>query len=223
MTFLDIGANIGLYSIVSALKVGESGKVYAFEPQPNLANIIHQNVTLNNFNNIIVHNCALADKNGTLELYFPNPENDGEATLGSLTSSSVPNINVDVNTLDELYAKSQSFLKTDYVIKIDVEGAEYSVLQGSRELFEIKKPEIILCECYDKFLKRFGHSDEDLFNLLKNYGYEIFALVGRFSPKFIQCDNYLQYKEQANCSSEILAILPETKSYEKLNKRCIKL
>jgi FkbM family methyltransferase len=143
MTFLDIGANIGLYSIVSSLKVGESGKVYAFEPQPNLANIIQQNATLNNLNNITINNCALSDKSGTMELYFPDPKNDGEATLGRLTSNSVSNISVDVKTLDDLYEKSQLFLKTDYAIKIDIEGAELLALNGGRGIFQQKLPEFI--------------------------------------------------------------------------------
>src|SRR5258708_4586206 len=76
-TVLDIGANIGYYTLIAAKLVGPSGKVYAFEPDPTNFKILKKNVERNGHSNVVLVNQAVADKNKKVRLYL-NPANKGD-------------------------------------------------------------------------------------------------------------------------------------------------
>ena len=70
MNVVDIGANIGLYTVIAAKKVGENGKVFAFEPERENNSLLRKNVEINSFKNVFVSDIALSDSAGERELYL---------------------------------------------------------------------------------------------------------------------------------------------------------
>lgn len=123
-TFIDVGANIGYYSMIGA----EAGlEVHAFECNPNMIEYISDSAHLNRFS-VKIHEVALGDEDGTATLSV-NYENLGGA---SLITQPVVNetFEVEVTTLD----KAMSDLNKDFVIKVDVEGYERNVWWGSKDL-----------------------------------------------------------------------------------------
>jgi FkbM family methyltransferase len=143
MTFYDVGANIGFFSLLAAKVVGEAGHVIAFEPVQENADAIRRNADLNGFETIIVVDVAVSKSTGEAELVLA--EHPGGAALKSATTppDATHCITVKTATLDSLVRRS------DYpppdVVKIDVEGAEMSVLEGMRGVVEDHRP-LVVCE-----------------------------------------------------------------------------
>jgi hypothetical protein len=152
----------------------------------------------------------LAEKKGRLQIHYPMNNNDGAASLGIAENEKKyrPSIDVDVEVLSDL---PLDYLKhNNYIVKIDVEGAEVNVLKGANELFAINKPEVILVECVDRMLSRFGYSDEELFTMLQNFNFDIWGLISvGFTRKhcFVLCKNYNDYITKTKRSTQLLAIL----------------
>lgn len=131
MTFVDVGANIGLFSIIAAKIVGSSGKVYAFEPEPENYSLLKDNVALNNTTAIVTENKAVGSKRGTLPLTIEKNSIGTHSLLEKTDSNIERTVRVDVITLDDYFKGLGSPID---VLKIDVEGYEPFVLQGSQKL-----------------------------------------------------------------------------------------
>lgn len=192
MTFLDVGANIGLHSVVSASILGKGGKVISIEPQSKVYQQLSENISLNNLENITVYKCALGSKSEKRELYQISSTNDGQATLALSTEESPKSVEtVEVRPLGEI-ASEAGVDKIDGV-KIDVEGAEFEVLKGASEFFQHHWPSFMLIECIDHHLQRFGSSSQELIEFLTSAGYSVYSLKkGSWSPieqtKGVQAD-----------------------------------
>ena len=122
-TFLDIGANIGWFSLLASKLVGSKGKIVAFEPRKTTFKYLTKSISQNRIGKYVkAHNLALADKPGSLEIGWaegtPNP---GGTHLVFSKNENYHYQTVDVKTLDSFFNKD--FSKVDF-IKIDVEGAE---------------------------------------------------------------------------------------------------
>lgn len=133
----DVGANVGIYSLLASLRVGPSGMVYAFEPMERNLRYLRRHVTLNNLQNCIVHEKAVCNTEGTrpfraaaLESSMARLSPDGEILVPS-------------TTLDNCVYGEKPVRPPD-VIKIDVEGAELEVLQGSSRALAEFQPTIFL-------------------------------------------------------------------------------
>jgi FkbM family methyltransferase len=157
MTFYDVGANAGFFSLLSATLVGSEGKVVSFEPHPETANQLRRQMAANHANNVEVVEAAVCDKIGTAEF-----GDDTIAVMASLAGAATTSrtITVQTTTLDRVAASRTS----PDLLKIDVEGAEIDVLRGAEQLIlqkrpvllvEIHSPEIALQ--YDLLMKRFRY------------------------------------------------------------------
>ena len=133
MTVLDIGANVGFFSLLLSRLVGQKGHVISFEPFPRNIDFIHQHIALNAVNNIDVRPVAIADKEG--KAFFSSPEFHEQ---GFLAESG--DLEVMVTTLDVM----ESQVSNVGFIKIDVEGAEVEVLKGGHKFFQRHRPVILL-------------------------------------------------------------------------------
>jgi len=132
MWAIDVGANIGAFTLIMARQVGETGRVLAIEPYPFVAERLVENLSLNRMLNVQVVMCALADRSKTATLYVPDPKwpNQGVASLSPVRGSQlVSQIEVQCFTLDDLLEKLDWTERLD-LMKIDVEGHEMSVLRG---------------------------------------------------------------------------------------------
>lgn len=131
----DIGANVGYFSLLAGVLVGEKGQVIAFEPLPRNVSYLRKHISLNKLGNIHVFEAAVSD-------------HDGEATfdLGPSTAmghiSKKGGIKVPLVSLDSLIASSE--LRPPDYMKIDVEGAEFEVLRGAKRLIKSHRPIIFL-------------------------------------------------------------------------------
>jgi len=133
-TVYDIGANTGFYTLLAARRAGAGGNVHAFEPSPRNLGPLREHVRLNRFDQVTVHPVALSDHAG--ELAF---EDTGSFT-GRLTRHG--SLKVRAVTLDQI-AHDQD-LPPPSVLKIDVEGAELSVLRGGQQTITGHRPVIFL-------------------------------------------------------------------------------
>ena len=139
-TFIDVGANIGYFSLLAASRVGRAGKVFSFEPNPANCDLLRMSAAANGFEDIIsVRTAAVAEQKGQLQFTTPGIDSNGrvvnpaEADRGAVETSTVEAV-----TLDEMLADCR---RVD-VIKIDVEGAEARVWRGMQETVRRHKPVI---------------------------------------------------------------------------------
>lgn len=169
--FYDIGANIGVFTLF----FGKHGKeVIAFEPFPNNYEVLQENIKRNGLDNVRTCCTAVSDKNGRAPLYFPEyADNDTSTTaLASLGKVDTPNdvrgTDVAVATLDK--AIDEYSLPLPDVIKIDIEGAEYSALVGMQQTLKKSRASLFI-EIHPSQIKALGASECELFDLLMQYGY----------------------------------------------------
>jgi FkbM family methyltransferase len=169
-TFIDVGANIGLHTVIAAKLVGSSGRVIAFEPARLARSRLLENIEINHLKNVTVHPYAVGAVAGTAQLYSPDASNDGEATLAVRSGQSE---SIEIKTLDSLLAD----VSGPCVMKIDVEGGEVNALKGAGEFIRRARPHALFVECIDRFLAQLGSSSAELFQLLWDAGYTTRALV----------------------------------------------
>ncbi len=138
-SFWNVGANIGFHAILGARFVGGEGRVVAFEPAPDIAQMAVKNARLNHFNHVTVVRKAVSDSSGKVHLFF----GDASAvnTIVGERSSSDASVEVDSVTLDDYLQESD---RPPNVISIDVEGAELQVLTGALKLIRLCKPRMLL-------------------------------------------------------------------------------
>jgi FkbM family methyltransferase len=134
-TVLDIGANIGLVTLRLAKRVGPSGTVHAFEPNPAIAGRLRASLERNGIANVQLHQVALGAVPDTLHLSIP----EGNAGAASFLHSRGTSIGVPVKRLDDFELRP-SF------IKMDVEGFEDRVLEGFAQTLRTHPPKVILFE-----------------------------------------------------------------------------
>lgn len=165
--FIDIGANIGAYSLFVAAKAGPTARILAVEPQPEVFARLAFNIAQNPFGTVKAVACALADKPGELTLFL-DPANRGESSVRILRSSAGAQVRVPATTLLAL-VESEGYQKLD-AIKLDVEGAEDLILDPFlRDAPEILWPGFIIIE--DS--RERWHID--LMGLLAQRGYTLIA------------------------------------------------
>ena len=173
----DIGANVGFFTVISAKLVGDSGHVYAFEPDPdNIKNLEH-NIQLDSFSNITILEQAVARSTGTGELLLTGYS--GSRTLSTTAKSesqkyqSCPKIPVKLVAIDDLV--TQQMIPPPTVVKIDVEGAELDVLEGMSQTIKEFKP-IIIYEIDDPVRETFLKKQEEADAFVKQFAYQIIPL-----------------------------------------------
>jgi FkbM family methyltransferase len=127
-TFIDIGANIGAYSLFVAARAGRGARILAVEPQPEIFARLAFNIAQNPFGTVKAVACALADKPGELTLFI-DPTNRGESSVRILNSSAGTSVKVPAMTLLSL-VEGEGYDRID-AIKLDVEGAEDLILAGT--------------------------------------------------------------------------------------------
>ncbi len=181
--FIDVGANIGLYTIVASKLVGNTGTVCAFEPSEREYTLLSKNIKLNELHNVKAFKIALSNYDGEAEIYVAGGGRTGANTLSNNFRSKshvmLENIEkVRVNKMDTFFGSIN--IPTITLIKIDVEGHEPFVLDGAQKILQKYKP-IIMLEILEEGLKIAGSSSNQLFNLLKslNYKFLYFTEEGR--------------------------------------------
>ncbi len=156
--FIDIGANIGYYTVLASKRVGADGRVISFEPMPETFQYLKVNCQLNDARNVNLIPKAAFDIESTTPLYFSGYN-------GTVSLKQSPGITtlVETTTLDVI-CTPYKYIK---MIKIDTEGSEYEVLLGA--CMTLKKTKYIVIEC--------GDDSERIMELLKISGFNIRKLA----------------------------------------------
>jgi FkbM family methyltransferase len=151
MTFYDIGANIGFFSLLAGRIVGSSGHVVAFEADPEVAERLRENISRNAFSQIQVQENAVWSEPRDVFFARTDPANSPDRGLGHVVDQGGEGtIRVGAVSLDDF---AHTSIAPDF-LKCDVEGAESEVFRGAQKLLEEKRPRI-LCEMHSQENRRF--------------------------------------------------------------------
>lgn len=169
---LDIGANIGYYTLLAASVIGNSHHVYAFEPQPRVARNLRANVVLNRLSNVTIFEFALSDREGQAEFFLPEYGVEGHGSLADNGRFRVMSrIPVVTRPLDTVLAEMSE--PKIGLIKMDAEGAELSILRGASRLLASPDRPFIIFEACEENTRAFGYSVFDLLMFIQSFGYEL--------------------------------------------------
>lgn len=160
---VDVGANIGHTVLAAAVQVGESGRVFAFEPHPRTFAFLRENVALNRAGNVEPLNVAAGAAAGSA-LFSDDRRDDMNRIDGG-------GLRVSVKPLDELVPASSSIA----LLKVDVEGYEKLVLEGAAAV--LARTACVYFEVSRSHFARFGYTIRDLLALLQGAGFHLFRSV----------------------------------------------
>lgn len=174
MRVLDIGANIGYYTLLAAKAVGSTGKVFAFEADPENARFLSHNVALNGVaDTVTVIPKAAASRSGTVR-FFSNRANSVLSSLiveGEATDA----VEVECTTVDAAISPHE---RID-VVKLDVEGGEVDALRGMSETISRMDRLILFVECCPYVLALAGGSVTELLDELERHGFRVHLIQER--------------------------------------------
>lgn len=164
---IDVGANIGSTALRFAQKVGQSGKVYGFEPDPANFAKCQKNISLNSFGNILLEPLALGAEEANLTLFRVSPRNPG---MNKIMDQPPDESAVKVRSVKLDTYLGESGIKRVDLIKIDVEGFELRVLEGAKDTIQMYHPALFV-EVSDSPLRAGGASASELIRKLHSWGY----------------------------------------------------
>lgn len=158
----DIGANVGYYTLLSSVKVGTGGKVFALEPSPRCLAFLKRHIELNSITNVEVFDLAVAGTSTSAKF-----EEGPSLSMGRISAAG--DVEIRTASLDDLVLQGR--IPLPHVIKMDIEGAEYDALQGARKVLTEGEPVL--------FLSTHGRAvHEACCRFLSDAGYEVKALFG---------------------------------------------
>jgi FkbM family methyltransferase len=176
MTVLDVGAHHGLYTLLASKRVGRHGRVVAFEPSPRERQRLQQHVHLNRCSNVRIEPFALGNEDKEDNLHVVEGGDSGCNSLRRpAVTSRTSEVRVRVIRLDDWLAK-QRIDGVDF-IKMDVEGGELAVLQGTGTLLQTPPRPVFLAEVYDIRTEPWGYGAREIVRFLDRIGYRWFRLL----------------------------------------------
>lgn len=180
--FVDIGAHIGYFSAIGTKLVGTKGKVIAFEPNPQTFMRLKETIELNNIKNIRLENIAIFEEEGTISLYSGEKFNSGSTTL-------IKNPNQEALTTIKAIPLSKSLsdeeISRTRIIKIDVEGAELSVIKSLAPILnKFSKDMEIVVEVSPSRLIEQGFSADALLGIFESEGYLPYEIKNDYSANY---------------------------------------
>ncbi|MBF0193639.1 MAG: FkbM family methyltransferase [Magnetococcales bacterium] len=165
-TVIDIGANIGYYTLLFAKLVGPQGKVYAFEPDPTNMDLLRKNVEVNGYKNVVIEQKALSEKSGTIQLYLNEGNKSDHRIFDSGDGRKA--INIETVSLDEYFSDKQVDID---LIKIDIQGAEIIALQGMHETMGKNSELKLISEFFPFAISKFGKEPKQHLDILEAAGF----------------------------------------------------
>jgi FkbM family methyltransferase len=235
-TFLDLGANIGYFSMLASRIVGSAGRVYSFEPEPRNFKFLLLNKQLNKYDQMTAMNMAVSNQPGRIKLFIC-PYDTGHhtihqsegitsyATSAEYDRSRISFVEIDAMPLDAFLA-SRQVARVD-LIKMDVEGAELLALQGMKETMAKNDDVKMIVEYFPLLVEKMGCSPGELLKLIaEDFGFLLFEISedycaehGQIIPllKRIPDPAYLlvKYSRQKMYHSNLFAIKERNKDLSK--------
>ncbi|WP_353572721.1 FkbM family methyltransferase [Candidatus Albibeggiatoa sp. nov. BB20] len=172
---IDIGANIGYYSLLFAQLVGETGHVIAFEPDPDNFALLQKNISLNQYRNVTLVQKAVATENSQAQLFLCD-ENKGMHRLYDSVCCQT-SIEVETVCLDDYLPTLVN--RVDF-IKIDIEGAEYNALQGMQNILRQQQP-ALLTEFSPAALFEYGIKPQTYVDFLTQLDFDLYQVTEKLN------------------------------------------
>lgn len=171
MDVIDIGAHIGLFSVICSQLTEGKGKIVCFEPTPGTYKLLQQTLQLNHSHNVTPIQAAVSDAVGSATFYISSDHegNNSNSLVGNNPLHQMSGYDVKLETIDNII---QTYSLSPAFIKIDVEGAELDTLRGGLASFKKMKPRLIL-GLHPAAIQRKGDSLEAIWDLLKSVPYQI--------------------------------------------------
>lgn len=179
-TVIDVGANVGYFTVLLAQLVGSTGKVYAFEPDPRNFRLLKQTIARNRWTHVIAEQKAVLDKNDTLILYQTKLASGNALIPGGHVSS----VEVDVILLDDYF----SGISNIRFVKMDTDGSEPLAIKGMTKLIS-RSPNIkVLAEYQPGNVKRYFNNPLDFITVAEKYGLKLSAILDTDKGRFPNLD-----------------------------------
>lgn len=171
MVFVDIGANLGEYSVFAAKRVR---KVLSFEPLPKMQVLLRENIALNDFNNVQMFNYGLSDRTASLTIHEIENAHEGLSTFFPGERKIRHTFEVPLKSFDEEF-DSYAVNKIDF-IKIDIEGGELFALQGAKHTIKKFQPDVMV-EINGPTYEAAGYSIQGVYDFFHSLGYKPFEIT----------------------------------------------
>lgn len=168
MTVVDIGANVGYYTLLAARLVGPRGKVFAFEPNPQNFALLSRNVETNGYRNVALIPRAVSDTSGTAALCIDRASSGGHSL--STFRGGADTVQVGTVSLDDYFAGKRTVVD---VLKMDAEGAEMAIFAGMQHVLARNPDLAMLTEFFPRAMRGLGHRPEEYIRQLVGCGFQI--------------------------------------------------
>ena len=196
---VDMGANIGYFTLLSAKLTGREGKVFAFEPNPKNFEYLIKNIGLNNYDNVIAEQKAVSDTNGNIKLFIC-PYDTGHHTINQKEGIEAYRLGRkgEVSSIDIESVKLDDYMrdKTDKidVMKVDIEGAEALAFSGMKEIINKNRNIKIFLEFFPLLIKKMGNPPKEFIDLLiKDFNIYVIGhdySMKKFNKNYFKINNY---------------------------------
>lgn len=173
-TIVDVGCHVGYYSLVAAKAAPSDARIYSFEPVQQNFEMAKENIALNNYRNIFLYQTALSNTNGVLTINVGEDENRGMSSINFHDHLSGKKEEVKTQTLDS-FCNEQAIQQVD-LIKIDVEGSEYYVLQGMKATLEQNRP-VVLIEILEQTLTAQQVEVSEVYHFFNEQKYKPYSIT----------------------------------------------
>ena len=206
--FLDIGANIGYFSLLASNNEPTS-KIISFEPVKNLFEKLEQNISINTIKNITAFNVAVGDVNEEKELFISTPDNLGMSSFREPENYSGKKEKVKVVSIDSWF-RTARLSKVD-LVKLDVEGSELAALKGMQETLQDFKP-LVIAEINPGTLRLFNLTPASVYDFLDKLDFTGYLISERGKLEHVKKDKINQtvnvlfvHKEKIDLLSPLIA------------------
>ncbi|MEE8199974.1 MAG: FkbM family methyltransferase, partial [Candidatus Acidoferrales bacterium] len=172
MTVVDVGAHVGYYTLLAARRVGPTGKVYAFEPEPRNYEALRKNIELNGYGeHVVAVPKAVSSKTGKSWLFLGGDGPGTHTLVRGEERREETRIPVEVTTLDDFF-RERNWPRVDW-IKMDIEGGEPAALEGMRETLR-RSPDLkLVVEFSPGDLRAAGVPPGQFLHRLRGWGFTL--------------------------------------------------
>ncbi|HHT19794.1 MAG TPA: FkbM family methyltransferase [Methanobacterium sp.] len=169
--FIDIGANIGYYTLIAASKI-KDGQIYSFEPVKANYKLLTKNIKINNINNVKAFQKAISNRNGKIKIFIDGTNLGNHSLAKNNVIDKTESTEVETIRLDSFFNNLEEIIEEDFLIKIDTQGAEGLIVEGAHNLL-LNKNIKILMEFWPKGLRNTHTDPLELLNKLQGYGFNL--------------------------------------------------
>ena len=141
--FIDIGANIGYYTLIAASKI-KDGQIYSFEPVKANYKLLTKNIKINNINNVKAFQKAISNRNGKIKIFIDGTNLGNHSLAKNNVIDKTESTEVETIRLDSFFNNLEEIIEEDFLIKIDTQGAEGLIVEGAHNLLLNKNIKILM-------------------------------------------------------------------------------